>query len=42
MLASEQSVCEQVVYDSAGVERTFAEDLEKNTAVKVYAKLPGW
>ena len=42
LLASEKSVYEQVVYDSAGVERTFAEDLEKNTAVKVYAKLPGW
>lgn len=41
-LASEKSVYEQVVYDSAGVERPFAEDLEKNTAVKVYAKLPGW
>jgi type III restriction enzyme len=24
------------------VERTFAEQLEKNEAVKVYAKLPGW
>jgi hypothetical protein len=23
-------------------ERTFAEQLEKNEAVKVYAKLPGW
>ena len=42
MLASEKSVYEQVVYDSSGVERTFAEDLEKNEAVKVYAKLPGW
>jgi type III restriction enzyme len=42
MLASEKSVYEQVVYDSAGLERSFAEDLEKNTAVKVYAKLPGW
>ncbi|MBI4492349.1 MAG: restriction endonuclease subunit R, partial [Chloroflexi bacterium] len=42
MLASEKSVYEQVVYDSPGVERTFAEQLEKNTAVKVYAKLPGW
>jgi len=31
-----------VVYDSTGVERTFAEQLEKNEAVKVYAKLPGW
>jgi type III restriction enzyme len=42
MLNSEKSVYEQVVYDSAGVERTFAEQLEKNEAVKVYAKLPGW
>ncbi|MFC2056849.1 type III restriction-modification system endonuclease [Chloroflexota bacterium] len=42
MLASKKSVYEQVVYDSSGVERTFAEDLEKNEAVKVYAKLPGW
>lgn len=33
---------EHVVYDSGGVERTFAEQLEKNEAVKVYAKLPGW
>ena len=31
-----------VIYDSSGVERTFAEQLEKNEAVKVYAKLPGW
>ncbi|MBI2422410.1 MAG: DEAD/DEAH box helicase family protein [Candidatus Hydrogenedentes bacterium] len=37
-----KSVYEHVVYDSAGVERTFAEQLEKNEAVKVYAKLPGW
>jgi type III restriction enzyme len=42
MLHSDKSVYEQVVYDSAGVERTFAEQLEKNEAVKVYAKLPGW
>lgn len=35
-----KSVHERVVYDSAGIERTFAEDLEKNEAVKVYAKLP--
>jgi type III restriction enzyme len=42
MLAAEKSVYEQVVYDSAGLERSFAEDLEKNRAVKVYAKLPGW
>jgi len=42
MLAANKSVFEHVVYDSAGVERTFAEQLEKNEAVKVYAKLPGW
>ena len=42
MLDSTKSVYEQVVYDSAGVERTFAEQLEMNEAVKVYAKLPGW
>jgi len=37
-----KSVFEHVVYDSGGVERTFAEQLEKNEAVKIYAKLPGW
>jgi Restriction endonuclease len=42
VLASEKSVYQQVVYDSSGIERTFAEDLEKNEAVKVYAKLPSW
>ena len=42
MLAATKSVYEHVVYDSSGVERTFAEHLEKNEAVKVYAKLPGW
>jgi type III restriction enzyme len=36
-----KSVYEQVVYDS-GVEADFADNLEKNTAVKVYARLPGW
>lgn len=38
---TEKSIYEHVVYDS-GTEQTFAEQLEKNTAVKVYAKLPGW
>ena len=42
MLAATKSVYEEVVYDSATVEKTFAEQLEKNEAVKVYAKLPGW
>lgn len=39
---SEKSVFEKVVYDSEGTEKTFAEDLEKNEAIKVYAKLPDW
>ncbi len=41
-LETKKSVYTHVVYDSAGVERNFAEDLEKNEAVKVYAKLPSW
>ncbi len=42
MLAAAKSVYEHVVYDSPGIDRGFAEELEKNEAVKVYAKLPGW
>jgi type III restriction enzyme len=42
MLEVTKSVHEHVIYDSTGVERTFAEQLERNEAVKVYAKLPGW
>jgi type III restriction enzyme len=41
MLNATKSIHEKVVYDS-DTERSFAEDLEKNTAVKLYAKLPGW
>ena len=41
-LETQKSVYQHVVYDSAGIERKFAEDLEANEAVKVYAKLPGW
>jgi len=41
-LETQKSVYQQVVYDSAGVEKRFAEDLEANEAVKVYAKLPPW
>ncbi len=41
-LETTKSVYERVVYDSSGVERGFAEELEKNEAVKLYAKLPGW
>ena len=39
---AQKSVFEHVIYDSGGVERTFAGQLEKNEAVKIYAKLPGW
>ena len=38
---TQKSVFEHVVYDS-GIEEEFARQLEKNEAVKVYAKLPGW
>jgi len=41
MLKADKSVYEHVVYDS-GVEHSFADQLEQNEAVKVYAKLPGW
>lgn len=41
MLAVERSVHDHVIYDS-GTEATFAQELEKNDAIKVYAKLPGW
>jgi type III restriction enzyme len=41
MLNAQKSVYEQVVYDS-DTERAFASDLESNSAIKVYAKLPGW
>jgi type III restriction enzyme len=41
LLDAEKAVYEQVVYDS-DTERTFADQLEKNGAIKVYAKLPGW
>ena len=41
-LKAQKSVYEHVVYDSAGVEKSFAEDLESNNAIKVYAKLPNW
>jgi len=41
LLDARKSVYEQVVYDS-DTEAAFADQLEKNTAIKVYAKLPGW
>lgn len=41
MIDANKSVHEQVIYDSE-TERNFADSLEKNEAIKVYAKLPGW
>ena len=41
MVATTKSVYDYVIYDSKN-EATFAKDLEKFTAVKVYAKLPRW
>lgn len=41
MLAARKSVHESVVYE-LDVEARFADQLEKNDAVRVYAKLPGW
>jgi type III restriction enzyme len=41
MLDASKAVYEQIIYQS-DPERTFAEQLEKNEAIKVYAKLPGW
>ena len=41
-LETQKSVYTHVVYDSSGVEKSFAEDMEKNEKVKVYAKLPAW
>lgn len=41
LLEAQKSVYEQVVYDM-GTEAAFADALEKNEAIKVYAKLPGW
>ena len=38
---TKKSVYENVVYDS-DIERSFAEQLENNEAIKVYAKLPSW
>lgn len=41
LLDTQKSIYEHVVYDSA-VERDFADGLEKNDAIKLYAKLPNW
>ncbi|MEP6879771.1 MAG: restriction endonuclease subunit R, partial [Nitrosospira sp.] len=41
LMDTTKSIYEHVVYDS-NIERDFADALEKNSAIKVYAKLPGW
>ena len=41
-LEAQKSVYTHIVYDSKGVERNFAQALENNESVKVYAKLPAW
>ena len=41
MHTANKSIYEQVVYES-DIEAAFADQLEKNTAIKVYAKLPRW
>ena len=41
MREATKSIYEKVVYDSAP-EAEFADELERNSAIKLYAKLPGW
>ncbi|MDR9500073.1 MAG: DEAD/DEAH box helicase family protein [Hydrogenovibrio sp.] len=41
MMAVDKSVYSHIVYDST-TESSFAEGLERNEAVKLYTKLPGW
>ena len=41
MIGAQKSVYEEVVWES-DTERAFADRLEMNAAVRVYAKLPGW
>ena len=41
IVGAKKSVYEDVVYQK-GTEESFARQLENNTSVKVYAKLPGW
>ena len=41
MIEAEKSVFDHVIYDS-DIEQSFAESLERNKAIKLYAKLPNW
>ena len=42
LMNTQKSAFEHVIHDSTGVERRFAEAMEKNESVRVYAKLPAW
>ena len=42
LMNARKSVFEHVVHDPSGIERKFAEQMENNESVKVYAKLPAW
>lgn len=42
MVETKKSVHDAVVFDSTTIERPFAEALDANEAVKVFAKLPSW
>lgn len=42
MVETKKSVYDAVVWDSSTIERPFAEALDSNEAVKVFAKLPSW
>jgi type III restriction enzyme len=42
MVETKKSVHDAVIYDSITIERPFAEALDGNEAVKVFAKLPAW
>jgi type III restriction enzyme len=41
MATGDRCIYEQIVYQS-DTEKSFAEQLEKNEAIKIYAKLPAW
>jgi type III restriction enzyme len=41
VIASEKSIYDHVLFDSEG-EREFAESLEQDGTIKLFAKLPGW
>lgn len=42
MVETKKSVYDAVVWDSSTIEQPFAEALDSNEAVKVFAKLPSW